>query len=114
MGNAKVEQLAISGLSDFTLPKADTESRGTDPAKVDEACTTLSDESRQIKDFVTDLETTKTQLLASWEGESADKFETQFPKLISVFEQIPTCVDSIAAWAREVSEGYVKIDQGSF
>lgn len=114
MENATIQKLASSGLGDFTLPKADTESRGTDPGKVDEACGTLTTESSDIHGFIDELETTKTKLLASWEGESADKFETQFPKLISVFEQIPTCVNSIATWASEVSAGYVKIDQGSF
>lgn len=108
-----IQQLATSGLGDFTLPKADTESRGTDSGKVDEACSTLTNESGRIGDFITDLETTKTQLLANWEGVSADKFETQFPKLISVFEQIPTCVNSIATWATEVSTQYIRIDQAS-
>lgn len=114
MENATIQKLASSGLGDFTLPKADTESRGTDPGKVEAACSDLTRESDQIHSFIDELETTKTQLLASWEGESADKFGTQFPKLINVFEQIPTCVNSIARWAGEVSLGYVKIDQGSF
>lgn len=114
MENAVIEKLATSGLDDFTLPAADVESRGTNPTIVESASSDLEAESAQISSFVADLENTKTQLLASWEGESATKFEANFPKLIQAFQDIPKCVNSIAAWAEEVKDAYVKIDQASF
>lgn len=114
MENAVIEKLATSGLDDFTLPAADVESRGTNPTIVENACSNLEAESAKIDSFVNELESTKTQLLLNWVGESADKFETNFPKLIQAFQDIPKCVNSIAAWAEEVKDAYVKIDQSSF
>ena len=114
MENAVIEKLAVEGLGDLTLSKADVESRGTNPAIVESACSCLEAESAQIDSLVSDMESTKTQLLASWEGESAAKFEANFPKLIQAFQQIPKCINLIATWAEEVKDAYVKIDQGSF
>lgn len=114
MANGVIEKLASSGLDEFSLPAADTDSRGTNPTVVENACSTLDAESASIDAFVAELESTKSQLLANWEGESATKFETNFPKLIQAFQQIPKCVGSIADWAEEVKEAYVKIDQASF
>lgn len=111
MENEVVQKLASSGLDDFSLPKADTESRGTNPTIVEAACNDLTSESGKISNFVTDLETTKNQLLSSWEGASAETFRSKFPELISCFEQIPTCINSISDWATEVSKGYQQIDQ---
>lgn len=114
MENAVIEKLATSGLDDFTLPAADVESRGTNPTIVENACSELEAESAKITGFISELDSTKTQLLLSWEGESADKFAANFPKLIEAFQDIPKCVNSIAAWAEEVKDAYVKIDQSSF
>lgn len=111
MENEVVQKLAASGLEDFALPKADTESRGTNPAVVESACSDLNSESGKIGSLVTELETTKSQLLSNWEGASADAFKTKFPELISFFEQIPTCINSISDWATEVSKKYEQIDQ---
>lgn len=114
MENGVIEKLATSGLDSFELSTADVESRGTNPQIVESASSALRSESTSIGNFVSELETTKSQLLANWKGESATKFETNFPKLIQAFEQIPKCVTSIADWAEEVKDAYVKIDQASF
>lgn len=114
MEDAVIEKLAVSGLDEFTLPAADVESRGTNPTIVENACSELEAESANITGFISELDSTKTQLLLNWEGESADNFAGQFPKLIEAFGNIPTCVNSIAAWAEEVKDAYVKIDQSSF
>lgn len=114
MENAVIEKLATSGLDDLTLSAADVESRGTNPSIVENACSELEAESAQIDGFVAELENTKSQLLASWEGVSADRFASNFPKLIQAFQQIPKCVNSIATWAEEVKDAYIKIDQASF
>ncbi len=114
MDNGTVQKLASQGLDDLTLSGADVESRGTNPAIVESASNTLTEEGNAIGNFVNELEDAKTHLLANWEGESAEKFASKFPQLIEAFGQIPTCVSSIAEWAMEVSAAYVKIDQASF
>lgn len=114
MENGVIEKLASSGLDSFELPVADVESRGTNPETVESACSTLEAESKSIEGFKTELETTKTQLLMNWSGNSAENFAAQFPQLIEAFDKIPVCITSIANWAQEVKEAYVKIDQASF
>lgn len=114
MDNGEIQKLAAQGLDDLALSNADVESRGTNPGIVESASETLTTESNEINSFIAELEDTKSQLLANWEGESAEKFASKFPQLIEAFGQIPKCVSSIAEWAKEVSDGYVKIDQASF
>lgn len=114
MENAVIEKLATSGLDDFTLPAADVESRGTNSTIVESACSDLEAESAKIESFVNELDITKTQLLLNWDGDSAAKFETKFPNLIQAFQDIPKCINSIATWAEEVKDAYIKIDQSSF
>ena len=114
MSSSNIESLAINGMDELCLSAADTESRGTDSGIVEAACTELTNQASSIVTFVGELEATKTQLLANWEGVSADGFEAKFPELISAFEQIPTCINSIADWADELSKKYIEIDNASF
>lgn len=114
MEDAVIEKLAVSGLDDFALPAADVESRGTNPTIVENACSELEKESANITSFISELDDAKKQLLLNWEGISADNFAGQFSQLIEAFKDIPKCVNSIAAWAEEVKDAYVKIDQSSF
>ena len=114
MSNTNMESLATNGLDDLTLSAADVESRGTDTGIVDTACAELTNATTSIAAFIEELETTKNQLLENWEGSSADGFATKFPELISAFSQIPTCVNSIAEWASELSKKYIEIDNASF
>jgi WXG100 family type VII secretion target len=105
-----IETLASNGLGTWTVPVADTESLGTDTSKVEAACQVLDAQKTAIDNLIEDLRTKKEELLANWEGASADKFQTTFTSLIDAFMEVPESVKSISNFANEVCESYMRLD----
>ena len=110
MDNGMIQQLAASGLGELNIPSADIESLGTNSQIVSEACEILDAQSGDIESLIQELEINKAQLLANWEGQTAENFAQSFPKLIEAFREVPPAVKSVSTFAMEVCEGYLKLD----
>ena len=111
MKGKSIEELAISGLGEFVRPAVDEEFVGTDKNAVSLACDALNSEVTTIQNFVADLETAKTELIAGgWTGEAASLFANEFPKMIDAFSEIESALKSTADWTESTSLAYNTVD----
>ena len=108
--NIDVSELASSGLDPLSIGKADTESLGTNSDKVFAACDILDAQAGKMEGFIEKLTTIQSELTANWEGNTAEEFKAKFPGLVSAFEEVPSSIKSISEYAKEVCEGYLRLD----
>lgn len=106
--------LATKGLGTFDLPTVEEDKLGSENQIVTEACDILKQRAGRLEELKEDLETAKASLLdGEWTGQAADDFATAFPKMISAFEEIAPCINSLANWAESTMEAYDAVDSAA-
>jgi len=104
-------ELVKLSLPEFNLNVAGGTETGIDPTVVSQACDGLTEQVQVLKNFSMELTDRQQQIMQGWEGEAAEKLQTMFPTLIDAFDEIPTCVNSIAEWATSYASALIAIDQ---
>ena len=103
--------LATNGLGTFDLPVVDVDQVGGASQVVEEACGILKQKAGRLEELKDELDAAKVSLLdGDWTGQAADEFAAAFPKMISAFEEIAPCINSIATWAESTMEAYGSVD----
>lgn len=101
---------SVSALGSFEIPEVDTESRGTDAAVTDgiELLTTAISEFTSIHQTIGSV---GTKMLDGWYGDTAEKFETEFPKLITEIEEIVEVIKGYKTKAEIADADYKNCDK---
>lgn len=108
------ESLMKMGLPEFNISQtANSDTISVTASVVNEACDNLDKHAARLDNFIMDLENQKEEILRDWEGEAADKFRMEFPKMIEAFQAVPVSVRSISAWTMSTKNAFMKIDQNA-
>ena len=104
--------LATNGLPEISLVgMAKTDSVGGSASKVKKAADELILCANSLKNFIVTLEDKRSEILVDWEGEAAEAFNTDFPKLLEAFSNVEPIIRSFAEWSSSTMDRYTALDK---